>query len=101
MIKERRRKPERTVEQQLPGSGLEQVFAANDFCDLHRGIVGHYRQVISRNIIVPPDDKIAEIGSSSELLRAATAIHKRDDFAIRHTEVYISASPSEANRHND
>ena len=65
---------ERANQQQLPRCGLQQIGAAHDFCDLHRGVVGYNCELICRNIIAPPDHEVAEILPGDEALRALTQI---------------------------
>src|ERR1017187_8195999 len=86
MKETRRLQTERAVQENLAGGGLEQILAADDFGDLHRRVVHYDRQLVSRNIIVPPDDEIAKIFSGDELLRAAVAIDEGNCFPVRHPE---------------
>jgi hypothetical protein len=45
---------QRADQQQLPCCAFEQVCAADDFSDLHRGIVDNYGQLIRGDIIATP-----------------------------------------------
>lgn len=73
---------ERPVEQNLPRGGEEQIRAAHDFADLHRGIVHDDGELIGGNPIVPPHDEIAEIFSRYKLLWAEMAVNEGDGFAV-------------------
>src|SRR5277367_1206557 len=77
---------ESAIEQELPGGGKQQVFAAHDLGDLHRRVVHHHGQLISRNAIVPPHDKIAKVPSSDKTLRAEMAVGEGDAFGLRNAE---------------
>src|SRR5437867_11950240 len=78
-----RGKAERAIEQKLPRGGCEQIGAADDFRDSHGGIVHHNRELIGGNIVVPPNDEIAEISSGNEVLLALATIHETNDLAVR------------------
>ena len=82
-------KIERPIEQKLSGCGFEEIFATDDLRDFHRGIVNNHRQLIRRNVIVAPHNKIAEIFAGDELLGTAVGIGKGNDFAIRDQEAPV------------
>jgi hypothetical protein len=89
MIELGSRHPERSIQQQLPGCGREQIGAAHHFGDPHRRVVHHDGKLVSRNPIVPPDDEIAEVLARDELLRPALAVSERNPLAIRHAETPV------------
>src|SRR6266542_6768644 len=91
MIKGGSSQPEGAVEQYLPGGGFEQVLPADDFRDLHRGIIHDHGEVVSGGVIMPPDNEIAEVSARNELLRAVVAVHEGDVFAVGNAEAEVGA----------
>ena len=75
-------KSQGSIQQNLAGGGFQQICAANDFGNLHGGIVNYYRQLVRGNIIFSPDDEIAEIFAGHHSLRTQMQIGKRNFFAI-------------------
>ena len=69
MIKLRSLHLERTIEQQLPGSGLQQVLPAYDFGDIHCVVVSHNRKLVRGNVVSAPDDEVSEIAAGDMALR--------------------------------
>lgn len=86
MIESWRSQGKRPVEQELASGGEQEVGTANHFGDLHGGIVRDDGELISGNVIVTPDDKIAEIFSGDELLRTEMAIGESHGQAVRNAE---------------
>jgi len=86
MAKIRRCPLQRTIEEQLPESGAEQISAANHFGDLHGGIVDHHGELVGRHVVFPPDDKIAKLNPGAGPLRAGALIEKLQCFAFRNAE---------------
>ena len=82
MKKIRRRQTKRTIKQNLPRGADEQIRAAHDFGNFHRRVVHDAGELISRHIVVPPDDKIAKIFSGDEFLPAKISIRERNCLAI-------------------
>ena len=68
MIELRGKQPQGSIEKDLASSGLEQVFATDDFRDGHGGIIHDDSELIGGQIIVTPNDEISEIASGDELL---------------------------------
>src|SRR5256885_10353744 len=58
------RESERLIGQDLPRRAFQQVASADDLRDLHRVVINYTRQLISRNIVAPPDQKIREVFSA-------------------------------------
>ena|SRR6266542_1284643 len=81
-----RGKAERVVKQKLARGGDKQIGSADNFGDSHGGIVHDNRQLIRGNVVVPPNDEIAEISSSHEALLAQVTIHEVNNFAVRDAE---------------
>ncbi len=81
-----RRQPERAIKQELPRRAREQIRAANDFRDSHRRIIHHASQLISRNIIMPPHDKIPKILPGHKFLFAEIFIMKRNHSTVGNAE---------------
>ena len=73
-MERRRRQTKRAIEQNLACGGEQQIRAANDFGDLHGGVIDDDGELISGNVVLTPDDKIAEVFSSNELLRPKMAV---------------------------
>ena len=65
---------EREVEEKLAGGGDEEVLAADDLGDLHGVIVHGAGELITGEIVVTPDDEVAEIAGGRELLRTETEV---------------------------
>ncbi len=76
MVKGGRRQTKRAIEENLAGGGEKQIGTANDFGDSHSSIVCHHGQLVGGRVILTPDDKITEILSGDELLKAEITIHK-------------------------
>src|SRR4029079_12677437 len=76
MIKLRRFQSERSINQDLPRGRSQQILAADDFCDPHRGIIDYNRKLIRGNIVVAPDDKIAKILSCDQPVRSKVAVNE-------------------------
>ena len=87
--KQRSLDSKRAVKKNLPRRGDQQVGSANHLRDSHHRIIRDYGELIGGNIIVTPDDEVAEILSGRELLRAEVAIVEADDFAVRNLEAPI------------
>src|SRR5215469_1134054 len=84
MIEVRHRKPEGTIEQDLPRRRLEQIRSADNLRDSHGGVVDNHGQLIGRHIIPAPDNKIPEVLPSNDPLRPKMQIGKPDLFPARH-----------------
>ena len=52
---------QRLLQIDLPGSGIEQIAAANDLGNTLVGVIDHDRQLIGKQAIRPADDKIAHL----------------------------------------
>jgi hypothetical protein len=83
--------PERLIEQQLPRGRGQKIRASHDFRDPHRGVVHRDRQLIGREIVLPPDDKIAEIGSGKKGLRTMMGVDEGDSSAVGNAEAPAAA----------
>ena len=66
MVEGGRSQGKRTVEQKLAGSGEQQISAANDFADLHGGIIDNNGELIRRNIVMTPNDKVSEVATGDK-----------------------------------
>src|SRR5262245_51674110 len=89
-MKKRWRSPAQSaIEEQLTRGGFQQILSANNLGDAHCGVVNHHRELVSRNFVVTPNNKIAKILSCDELLRAIIAILEGNCIAIRHPEAPI------------
>ncbi|MDB6021034.1 MAG: hypothetical protein JWQ04_891 [Pedosphaera sp.] len=86
MIKCRWSKFQRAIKQDLPSCGQQQIRAAHDFGDFHCGVIHHHRQLIRRDAIVSPYNKIAKIFSGDKLLRAEVTIGERNGLAVGNPE---------------
>ena len=86
MAKIWRRQLERAIEKQLTKSGTKQVRAAHDFGDLHGGVIDHDGELVSRNVVLPPDDEIAKFDSGNGPLRPGAPVEKLHCFAVRNAE---------------
>lgn len=86
VVKLRRLFAEGAVKQELAGGADEQVGAADNFGDAHSDIVHDAGKLIGGNVVIAPDDKVAEVAPRNELLRAAVSVAERDDFAVGYAE---------------
>ena len=90
-----RRKTERPLQQDLPRGRLQQIAAAHDFGDPHLGIVDDASQLIARQTVFSPYQKIAKvragIASSHKRLRAGVPIDEMNDFSIRYAKTVVHA----------
>ena len=87
----RRRKAEGADEEQLARGGLEQVGSANDFGDLHGGIIDDHGKLIGGDIVATPDDEVAEVLSHNVGLRPKVLIVEANGLAVGHTETPVHA----------
>src|SRR5438093_6432966 len=85
----RRRKAERAIEQNLTRRGGEQIGAAHYFGDPHGGVVHDNRQLIGGNVVMSPDDEIAEILSGNEALLSQVTVHEGNGLAVRDAETPV------------
>lgn len=83
------------VEQELAGGAHEQVGAANDFGDVHGNIVHDAGELIGRDIVVAPDDEVAEVFPGNELLRAEVGIVESDGLAIGNAKTPVEFAAGE------
>jgi len=80
----RHRQPQRAKQQNLPSRRLQQIRPAHHFGDPHGRVVHHHRQLISRHIVAPPNNKIPKVAPRHEPLRPKMQIRKTNLFPIRH-----------------
>src|SRR5207302_11323330 len=73
---------QRADQQQLPCGALEQVCAADDFSDLHGGIVDHHGKLVGGDIVAAPEQKVGEVASGDELLVSEITVVERDRLAV-------------------
>jgi len=76
---------QRAHQQELPRRRLQQIRAPHDFRDSHRRVVNHNRELVSRNIVAAPDEKISEIEilSRDVALPAKIQIRKLDRLTVQ------------------
>jgi hypothetical protein len=74
---------QRTINQQLPKRGEEQIRAAHDLTDLHGRVIRYYRQLISRHVVFPPNKKIAKILARDPALCSKALIGELQRFPLR------------------
>jgi len=84
-------KAEGADEEQLPGSRFQQVGATDDFGNLHRSVVRHHGELVSGNIIAPPNHEVAKILPGDESLLALTWVIQCDGLAFGNKESPIHA----------
>ena len=83
MVKGWRRQLESAVDQDLAGGREQEISAANDLCDLHRGVIDYDRKLIGRKAIMAPHYEVAEVTPGNKTLNAKRSIDKRNRLAIR------------------
>ena len=76
------RQVEGLAEEDLAGGGFEQVGSADDFGDLHGGVVDGDGELVGRDSVFAPDEEVAEIFSSGEGLMAEVVVIKFDNFVV-------------------
>lgn len=86
MVKGGRGEGKRVVKQKLAGGGEKQVRATDDFGNPHSAVVHKNGELIGGNIVVTPDDEVAEIFSGDEALRAEMAIVESDWLVVRNSK---------------
>ena len=77
---------QRPIQKKLPGRRLQQVRTSDDFRDPHLRIVDHHGELVSRNIIAAPDQKVAEISPSHELLLSQVLIGESHCLSLKNTK---------------
>src|SRR4051812_8616365 len=77
---------EGAVEQELAGGGADEVGSANNFGDMHGGVIDDHGELVGGNIVSSPDEEVAEIASGDETLRTEVLVVEAYYFAIRHAE---------------
>jgi hypothetical protein len=82
----RRREAEGAVEQKLTGGGAKEVFAADGLSDLHGGIVNDDGELIGGQVVLTPDDEIAEVLAGDELLWAEMTVGEGDGLPVGDVE---------------
>jgi len=93
------RKPfQGAVEQQLPRGAEQQVRAAHNLGNSHRGVVHDAGQLVGGDFGVAPDDEVAEVSAGDELLRAEVLVHKEDHLAVGHAEAPVDSMAGGARR---
>ena len=78
MIKGWRRKLQRSVDEDLAGGAGEEIGPADDFGDLHGGVVDHASEMVTGLVVFTPDEEVAEIGPSRFLMETNRAVGKLD-----------------------
>ena len=78
MIKGWRRKLQRSVDEDLAGGAGEEIGPADDFGNLHGGVVDHAREMVTGLVVFAPDEEVAEIGPSRFLMETNRAVGKLD-----------------------
>jgi hypothetical protein len=82
VIELRNREPERAAEKYLPCSRLEQICSTHNFRDTHGSIVHNDGELVSRHVIAPPHDKVAEVTPGNQALRPKVQIAEANLFSI-------------------
>ena len=82
MIKSWKLQAQSLIKQELSGGRFEQVLASNNFADLHGGIIDNHGELVRGHIVMPPDNKIAEIRAGHKLLRTVITVDERDCFGV-------------------
>ncbi len=70
----------------------QQVFAADNFSDLHGVIVGDDRQLVRRKSILAPNDEVAEVAAGDALDAAHSQIGEDDRLLVGHAEPPIHSA---------
>ena len=94
VIKRRRVPTKRPIKQKLSRRGDEQIRAPHHLRDLHRMIVNHTGQLVGGQIIVPPQNEIAEIAPATVFLWTETTINAINALPVRNTKPPAKLSSS-------
>ena len=78
-------------QKKLPSRGLQQIRSAHHFGDPHRRVIDHDCQLIGRNIIPAPHQKIAEVTSRDITLPTLTQIGEFNFVPVRHPKAPVHA----------
>jgi hypothetical protein len=89
VIEIRNWKAESPVKKNLPRRRFQQISSAHNFRDAHGGIVDDDRQLVSGNIVAPPNDEVAKIASGRNPLGAEMQVVEQDFLAIRNPKAPI------------
>ena len=82
---------QRAHQQQLPRRRLQQIRATYDFRDPHGRVVDHDRELVSGNIVAPPNEKIAKIAARDVALPAEIQIREFNHLALGNAEPPVHA----------
>ena len=77
----------------MAGGGFEKVATANYFGDLRGGVVDHTGQLVRGKSVFAPDEKVAEVSSGFEGLRAKIPVVEADNFFIGNAEAVVDVGP--------
>jgi len=80
---------EGTVEEELTGGGDKEIFAADDFCNLHGVIIDGAGELVTGKIVMAPDDEVAKIGgvaAGGEVLWAEAAVMEWNSLVVGNAE---------------
>ncbi len=80
---------EGAIEEDLTGGGLEQVGAADDFCDAHGVVIDDAGELVAGQAVAAPDDEVAEVDAGGEGQRAEVEVVEGDDFAVGDAEAPV------------
>jgi hypothetical protein len=80
---------QRPVKQDLPRRAHQQVFTAYHLGDLHGRVVEYTGELIRRNVVMPPDDKITKMPAGDELLWPKIPVGERNNFTVRNAKTPI------------
>jgi hypothetical protein len=83
---------EGSIEKNLASSRFQEILPPDNLSDLHGMIVGHDRQLIGRDIVTTPNDKISEIHSCGKRLFSLANIMKTNVFSVRNPEPPVYAA---------
>src|ERR1019366_7439706 len=82
---------QRAHQQQLPRCRLQQIRAPYDFRDPQGRVVDHDRELVSGNIVTPPDEKIAEVTTCDVALPAEIQIREFNHLALGNAKPPVHA----------
>ena len=83
------RKLQCSLQEDLACGGAKQVGAANNFRDLHLGIIDNHCELIRGHVVSSPHDKITEVMTGDKLLRTEVTVVKCKAVAVRNAKAPV------------
>src|SRR5690606_13022671 len=76
-------------EKELAESGFDEVGTANDFGDLHRGVVDGAGELVTGDVVFAPDEEVAEVAAGGGVLFPEAGVGERNRFTVGHAKAPV------------